>query len=220
MPEQLPAFLSAVVADGFTLQQLAGGSVAGFAFGGLVSRVLQRRVERARAIFLEELKRGEKTLPLDQIDEGVAIAYRYFRAAQEGAARLNLRLMAKVIAGQARQSALYADEFLRHADVIAGLRREEVILLGALQRHWNAPETRAIADDDRMGAVHHLLETELIPEPFADASELAAMQSAVLRTGFLSGVPTFGGAIYRPTRAFQRLCCLVSLEAALRAEPA
>lgn len=219
--ENLPSLLSAVVGDVFGAKQWVAGNLAGYGIAQAVQHLMQRRTTTARDILLDEIRRGEKLLSTREVDESVAVLLRYGRAAQEGAARLNLRLMAKVIAGQAQQSALYADEFLRHADVIAGLRREEVILLGALQRYWNAPETQAMADDDeRMSAVYRLLETELIPEPFADVSELAAMQSAVLRTGFLSGVPTFGGAIYRPTRAFERLCRLVSLDAALKAEPA
>ena len=192
--------------------------MAGYGIAQTVQHLMHRRTTRARDILLDEIRCGEKLLTASEVDGSVAVLL-YGRAAREGAARLNLRLMAKVIAGQARQSTLYADEFLRHADVIAGLRHEEVILLGALQRNWNTAETQAMADDERMSAVYRLLETELIPEPFADASELAAVQSAVLRTGFLSGVPTFGGAIYKPTRAFHRLCRILSLASALKDEP-
>jgi len=40
--------------------------------------------------------------------------------------------MAKVIAGQAHRGNLLADEFLYHADMLASLRREGVLVLGTL----------------------------------------------------------------------------------------
>lgn len=52
------------------------------------------------------------------------------------AARLNLRLLAKMIAGQSAIPPLYADEFLAWADVLASLRRDQVMLLGAVVRHY------------------------------------------------------------------------------------
>lgn len=221
MQEQLPALLSAVVGDAFSAGGWLMGSLTGTGLAVAVQQVQRRRAERARDILLDELSRGEKTLSVPEVEETAAVLLRYGRAAQEGAACLNLRLMAKVIAGQVYQQALYADEFLRHAGLIADLRREEVILLGALQRHWIADAVRALANDhDRMNEVNRLMIAELIPVPFIDIAELAATEDAVVRTGFLSGTATFGGTIYRPTRAFERLCTLVPLGAALDAEPA
>lgn len=219
--ENLPSLLSAIVGDVFGAKQWVAGNLAGYGIAQAVQHLMHRRTSQARDILLDEIRHGEKPLSAPEVDESIAVLLRYGRAAQEGAARLNLRLMAKVIAGQAQQSALYADEFLRHANVIAGLRREEVILLGALQRYWNASETWAKPDDNkRVSEVNRLVGIELIPEPFADGWELAAMQSAVLRTGFLADVPAIGGGLYRPTRAFEHLCGLVSIDAALKAEPA
>ncbi|MGI4807500.1 MAG: hypothetical protein ACRYF2_05255 [Janthinobacterium lividum] len=115
------------------------GNLAGAGFAIAAQHLLRRRVEWARDILLDELRQGEKTLSDLEVEEVVAVLLRYARAAQEGTARLNLRLMAKVIAGQVERGVLYADEFLRNADLIAGLKREEVILLGTIHRHWHAP---------------------------------------------------------------------------------
>lgn len=145
---------------------------------------------------------------------------RYNRAAQEGAARLNLRLMAKVIAGQVRHDVLYADEFLRHAEVLAGLRREEVMLLGALQRHWWASDLQEQSGLDRGNEARRRVIGELVPLPFPDVLEFSAAEAATVRTGFLAGWDTMGGAVYGPTRAFERLCRLIGLDSALEAEPA
>ncbi len=221
MQEQLPALLSAVVGDVFAVKDWVAGNLAGAGFALVAGQLLRRRAVHARDILLDELRRGERTLSAPEVDETVAVLLRYGRAAQEGTARLNLRLMAKVIAGQVQQKVLYADEFLRHADIIASLRREEVILLGALQRHWAAPAVQAMANDhDRMNEAKRLMLAELTPVPFIDIVELAATEDAIVRTGFLAGTEVFGGTIYKPTRTFQRVCALISLEAALEAEPA
>jgi uncharacterized protein with PIN domain len=221
MQEQLPALLSALVGDAFGAGGWLMGNVAGTGIAIAVQQVQRRRAERARDILLDEVRLGEKVLNAPEMEEAAAVLLRYGRAAQEGAARLNLRLMAKVIAGMVYQQALYADEFLRHADVIAGLRREEVILLGALQRHWTAIDVQALPDDhDRMNEAKRRIVAELIPVPFVDIAELTATEDAVVRTGFLAGTETYGGTIYKPTRAFERLSALVPLEAALEVEDA
>lgn len=221
MQEQLPALLSAVVGDVFAVKDWVAGNLAGAGFALVAGQLLRRRAVHARDILLDVLRRGERTLSAPEVDETVAVLLRYGRAAQEGTARLNLRLMAKVIAGQVQQKVLYADEFLRHADIIASLRREEVILLGALQRHWAAPAVQAMANDhDRMNEAKRLMLAELTPVPFIDIVELAATEDAIVRTGFLAGTEVFGGTIYKSTRTFQRVCALISLEAALEAEPA
>ena len=44
--------------------------------------------------------------------------------------------MAKVVKGQFEGAGLYADEFLRHANLLADLEREEVIFLATLHRHF------------------------------------------------------------------------------------
>ncbi len=196
--------------DAFGVKEWFACNIAGAGFALVAGQLLRQRAEQARDILLDELRRGEQTLSAPEVDETVAVLLRYGRAAQEGAARLNLRLMAKIIAGQAQQHVLYANEFLRHADVIAGLRREEVILLGALQRHWDAPAVQALANDhDRMNEAKRLMLAELIPVPFMDIAELAATEDAIVRTGFLAGTETFGGTIYKPTRTFQRICALI-----------
>ncbi|MBB3409210.1 hypothetical protein FHT87_003129 [Rhizobium sp. BK316] len=96
--------------------------------------LMQKRASTARDVLLHEIRQGHAPIEFQDADEAAAITYRYMRAAEEGAARLNLRLLARVIVGSAEGPGLYADDFLRWADVLAGLRREEVIVLGVMQR--------------------------------------------------------------------------------------
>ncbi|MEZ2132871.1 MULTISPECIES: hypothetical protein [unclassified Sinorhizobium] len=96
--------------------------------------LMQKRASTARDVLLHEIEQGRTPIEFHDADEAAAITYRYMRAAEEGAARLNLRLLARVIVGSAEGLGLYAEDFLRWADVLAGLRREEVIVLGVMQR--------------------------------------------------------------------------------------
>jgi hypothetical protein len=113
----MSATLIAVVQDLIGLTPYSVGNVAGVALESL----LKKRVVAAREILLAEIPRGDVTLASAELEEVVAIIYRFLRSAQEGAARRNLRLLAQVIAGQSKNSAISADEFLYYANLLAGL---------------------------------------------------------------------------------------------------
>lgn len=210
MLEHVPSVLSAVVGDAFNAVAWQAGNVAGLSFGLAAQQLLRQRAEAARDILLEEVRRGDKDLTAPEADAVVAILLRYGRAAQEGAARLNLRLMAQVIVGQARLGCLYADEFLRYADTLASLRREEVLLLGTMQRHWKAEPDRAKVMERSCA--------DLVPKVFMDGDDLAAAAGAVTRTGLLMAEACFGGLFFQPTRLLDDLCRLASFEVAVQAE--
>lgn len=172
----------AVVADAMSAYGLpasGAGSAAGLA---VWQKLTASRVEAAREILVDELKRGQRTIFDVPEDELAAVTFRYARAAVEGAARLNLRLLAAVAAGQIEGSGLYADEFLRHADVLASLRREEVLLLGAfLHVAKSVPADTATANEvwqavkGRMDGNHGLNEVQA-----------RALAVSCMRTGYLS----------------------------------
>ena len=197
------------------------GNLTGAGFAVAVQQVQRRRAERARDILLDELDRGEKTLSVPDVEEVAAVLLRYSRAAHEGAARLNLRLMVNVIAGQAKTHCLYADQFLRYADLIAELRREEVILLGTVHRHWHAVDVEILDHGRRQQATRDRARSELVPTPFRDDDDFYASAEAVTRTALLR---TADGVeddymLFQPTRLLDELCDLAPLEAAVRREP-
>ena len=78
---QLPALLSAVVADAFGAGGWLMGNVASAGFAAAAHALLRRRAERARDILLDELRRGERTLSAAEVDETVAVLLRYGLAA-------------------------------------------------------------------------------------------------------------------------------------------
>jgi hypothetical protein len=100
-----------------------------------IQQVFKKRLSDAREILIEEIRDGNKTV-VDAIglDDMVAIVYRYGRAAQEGTARLNLRLLAQVVGGKKISEKLTANKFLYYADIISSLTVEEINLLGRMLR--------------------------------------------------------------------------------------
>lgn len=217
--EQLPALLSAIVGDAFGVRGWLMGNLAGAGFAIAAQKLLRRRLEQARDILLDELRQGERTLSDPEVEDSIAILLRYGRAAQEGTARLNLRLMAKVIAGETQYRILYAHEFLRYADILAGLRREEIILLGTLHRHWHTAEMKSLGDGRRQQAVCNRARTELIPNPFKEADDFYAAAEAVTRTALVRTADAIDEHILiQPTRLLDDLCALAPFEAAVSRE--
>jgi hypothetical protein len=100
--------------------------------------------EQARDILFEELRKANVSdAQAASEDDAIAVVIRYLRAAREGAARLNLRLLAKAIAGKVQSSRLIADEFLQYAEALASLSRDEIIVIGTMYRYWRAHQDLA-----------------------------------------------------------------------------
>lgn len=178
----------------------------------LVQGVLARRRNAAFEILLQELRRGGG--PLAPSDDAIAAVLRYQRAADEGAARRNLRLLAMVIAGKARIGDLKADEFLYVADMLASLRREEIILLATMQRIRRA----WLGKEGGPSPMQQWAITEeaLIPRLFPDKQAMRAVVTACLRTGLLSDDNTMDNSgWYETTRYMDELEAMAPFEAAL-----
>ncbi len=212
MTNRLPAVFGAVLGDILAACQLPGGNLAGMTAEALLRHFLKDRLEAAHAILIAEVRRGSRDITDPEIEEAVSIAYRYIRAAREGTARRNLRLMARVIAGQMEFGALVADEFLRHADTLASLRREEVILLATVCRNLTKPD---VPDEEkRYGKTFISAGPELIPNLFPTADDFSAAAAALTRTGYLVPHPAMGGGTnYGIGSALERLNRLARLDA-------
>ena len=141
-------------------------------------RIFQKRADNARDKAMEEIRAGCGNVLLDAPaeDEFVAIVWRYLRAAEEGTAHLNLRLMAAVLAGQINAKQVHASEFLRWSDLISSLSEVEIIFLATLHRESQCDDAKA-AD---AAARRHL-----IPNVLADEDEFELTARALMRTGLV-----------------------------------
>lgn len=202
----------------------AGGLPGGAMLSEAARRWTSRRIAQARAIWIEELRRGAlDPIDIGQQDEVAAILFRYQRAAVEGAARLNLRLMAAVAAGQAASGAFVADEFLAWSESIAALRREEVILVVEMHRAERSvpPQLESQAADMwRLTGKWEAVHDAVIPDTFRDPDEVQATAAAAMRSGL---VMSTGGTwdvpvTYVTTPRLARLVDLAPIEDAIGRE--
>ncbi|GAC1043828.1 hypothetical protein [Rhizobiales bacterium] len=183
--------------------------------------LLGRRVESAQQVLLDEIKRGDRPLEFHSADEAAAITYRYLRAAEEGAARLNLRLLARVIVGSVENGALYADDFLRWADTLAGLKREEIIVLGVVQRQTEIFED-PFPDDGSIARFWQSCWIALLNEHGMQSSESVAYASSLTRTGLVApntDSPN-GGIAFYGTHLLQELAGMMVVEGILERDKA
>lgn len=207
----MPSSLPAVISDVFGLFSIPGGTMAGEALKAL----FQKRADDAREIMLTAISRGDIRFSETDVEESVAVVYRYLRAAQEGAARVNLRLLAEVFCGQARLGLIKADEFLYYADVLTPLRRDEILLTGCILRYWDEATEHKGGPIERMRSATLGAQNALIPGVFEDREEFLAVADGMRRTGFFSIQATSGGGdLLSPSPVLRRLARLVDFEAA------
>jgi hypothetical protein len=101
-----------------------------------VARISERQRRYARDILMDELKQGRTLIEnVEEVDELAAITLGYIHSAAGGSARLNLRLMAMVIAGLAQRKTLVSSRFLYYASFLSSLSREEIISASTLCRN-------------------------------------------------------------------------------------
>ncbi|RDJ16948.1 hypothetical protein [Rhizobium grahamii] len=195
-------------------------AATGPAAGALTLRVLlEKRTRTARDILLAEIRQGRSLIEFHDADEAAAITYRYMRAAEEGAARLNLRLLAGVIVGSAEGPGLYADDFLRWADILAGLKREEVITLGVIQRLAEQPPV--VSADIAPSLQFWLNCSEVLQREYGLESHAAtATAHALLRTGLVQLVSGSMEIVVvpAPTHELSNLSALLLIEGIITRE--
>lgn len=209
-------FVAAALVDTLSASQVPGAGILGEVAKRALQQRCERRAQEARQILLEELRTGKAVPQNIPLEEPAAIMLRYSRAIQEGVGRTNLRLLAAVLAGQLARGAVYADDFYRWADVLAGLTTDEIVVLAGYLRHM--PEDLRAARGVELGAEVY----RGIYGPETDRwGDFEATRGALLRTGFLS-ISATGGAIgggsnvlFTPTSKLQELGRLVELQGVL-----
>ena len=184
-----------------------------------IRHLLRGRLETARDVFFEESRSGITAGNVPP-DEFVSVALRYLRAAEEGTAKRNLRLMAQVMVRNVPQApSLYADEFLRWADVLATLRREECIAVATLYRLMQEEFAGGAAPENLAGAA--TLKTTIAlaqGDAFADEADVSQALSSATRTGLVQPHSGWGMLVYSTTPLMDKLATIVRLEDMERGE--
>lgn len=218
--DMFASLVGALVSDVAAKENAVLASVFGVAVSDVIQTIRRKRFENVRDIIIEEIRFGRKDIiDAAQIDDIISCLLRIGRAAEEGAARLNIRLMAAAMNGMYSKSRLIADDFLYFSNILSTLKREEVIVLGVFHRHVKWAERES--DRRKLGfEVKNRVKEEIVPDYIGSEEELMAYCGSLLRTGLLELVSGFGGPFYTTTPILDRLSSHVCFESALSRENA
>ncbi len=193
----------------------------------LVGHFFRRRAEMARDILIDEIRHANITDAHAAFeDDAIGIIVRYLRAANEGCARLNLRLLAKAIASKLRSGQLVADEFLKCAEALAPLSRDEIIVIGMLYSvWWGSPHTspRGAADAWDItirGLTRDGMSVERVVAAAARAQRSGLIYGLSAPIGVLQASDLESTTVYRVSPLLIELGQSVDFEDALRREAA
>lgn len=209
----LPRTLAAIAADMVALTDVPVGNVLIEA----VQAVQERRQRQPREILLEELRQGEALIErAEEIDELAAIMLKYVRAAEEGTARLNLRMMAMIIRGMSLKRTLVASRFLYYANFLATLSREEVIAITTLYKNERRSRLKIPIENDARARARADTKAELIPSIFPTERHLNGVLQSASRTGLVVPLSGWGSLVYQTTPLMKEIASLAKLQDALR----
>lgn len=190
--------------------------------GELFRRYWARKAAEVQETLLEEIAQGAAPLIAASDDDGVEIVVRVMNASIAGAARINLRLMAKALVGLAQHPPIYASDFAKYQRAVADLSREEIIAVSAL--YSNFDHALATADPNKPGLVPvnawQKSVTELVPLVFPTENHFRAAVFAAQRTGLvIVGPYAADEGILRASPLMEEVSQLASFEDALKQEP-
>lgn len=179
----------------------------------------------SRDVLFDEIEQGN-TYNI-AADDKISMLHRYTQAAMNGAARLNLRLLAKTINSLAKganeNNPLYANEFNRYAAALESLSHEEVNLLAQLYdiRKRDEDELK-VFDDSKLRSYAHYYATLLYSLEYSNTAQIAevkAMACSLQRTGLLyQTVDSKGAIVYALSPFFDKVIELADFQAALDKE--
>lgn len=189
-------------------------------FAGLAANAattyLTRRFDRGGEILKDEFsRRSAHAADLRDADQLAAAAIRYTRAIKEQAADENLYLLAQAMLGCARRHELWASDFLMHADVLASLTRDELLLIGLIMaedKRWNEMNE----SPDARPTVWHMVTSSALAGIFPDDRYVQSVAARAQRSGYILALSGWGSMVYELSPIGREVRDLVDIEAALQ----
>lgn len=209
--QNLLSFGAAATADMLSALGVPGGN----SLQKLVDSALEKRRQTAREELVEELRAGfHGSTAFEQADAEplIGIMMRYRRAAEEGSARDNLRLLAQIIAGLKKHRSLQLDSFARWSRILEEMTRDQLLVAGAAFVH----------DRDRLAPQPPDEETITFWPSFIAEMKQRGFEEPELRLhcaglavhGLLSAASGWGGLVYEPTSWLRELGLLSDIAGA------
>ncbi len=198
---------------------LAALGLPSSSFSALFGGFLRGKIDESFGILLEELRAGNMSeLHVASENETVAVCYRYLLAARDGAARRNLRLLAKVMVGLAQRDRLYSDEFNKYAGVLENLTREQIIYLGRYYALYQEEKRKADDEGKAREAAKDRLVDELIPHQFPSEQHLEYLVSQAVGLGLLLTSSAWGTLVYRFSPLMDEIAGMADFQEVLKRE--
>lgn len=121
----MTGLVAGILSDCLSLKGIPTGAAS-----AALIKLINKRHAMLREIILGEIRQGN----FNNVDEDdlASVFFRLIRDAEEGVARNNLRLLARMINGMAEKNDLKAPTFLRYASVLASLTETEIDLLSTM----------------------------------------------------------------------------------------
>jgi hypothetical protein len=210
----LPEIIASI-AEAAEWFKTGGISVAGRA---ALDAYLKKRSNAAQTILFDELS-SSRLLP-EQVatqDDGIAVIHSYLRAAWDGRARVNLRLLAKAIVGQLQAGNLVADEFFLYSNALADLTRDEILLLAEMYKMHLRFEKDPPADGGR--GFWNACIAEVVTALGWSEDKVRETAGSCLRSGFVIAESAWGSVGFRISPRFLHLRKTVDFEDAICREP-
>jgi hypothetical protein len=189
-------------------------AVANLAKSGInlaLGHLFKKRELAGFKILEEEFKSGETHPCIVDPESFAGMAYRYNRAVCEGTARVNLRTIARLMAHITSHDDIVVDEFIYYADVLASLRREELVFLVKLH------QTTTAAPGSQSTQIWKALLNSVVPSPFNSKDYVTSLAQSVSRSGFVIPTGDIGNS-YKLSPIGQKIIPLTKCEAALEKE--
>jgi hypothetical protein len=188
--EMIP-WVAAVAGDVLSALKLPGGNTV----AKLGEAFLEKKRREAAEIFIEQVSKGSSE-PINftesEADPLIEIVYRFTKAAGDGAARENLRLLAQIIAGMKKNKALEPDKFRRWANILEQLTRDDLMVIGKAVSIKRNMDLEGAATNPNEFA--NRLRSELNRSGYSNGV-IDALCASLVRTGLILVASGYGGAM-------------------------
>jgi len=218
----LPELVRATVETAFAWAKAELLAPSAGLVGSAIASYLLNRQGSARTILRSELERAGATAhDFKDAEQFAAAAVRYTRAVRDQAADENLRILAQAMVGLARHHEVWASDFLKYADILAPLSRDELIFIGGLMaedaKFYATPRPPESGGDLWKLVIDRLVQSPPATSPLPSLKHLYSTAARATRSGLILFVTgNFAGTYYELSPMGRELREFVDIESVLR----
>ncbi|MFA5593260.1 MAG: hypothetical protein WC989_08105 [Micavibrio sp.] len=161
--------------------------------------LLHKRTDEAFEILLEETRDGVfPSRTPDDISSVLGMMLRYQRAAIEGSAKVNLRIMASIFKGILEQECVYPDKFQSMANRISDLTVEELWVVALVYKYKRAiDEKRERTERDLSFSECDEIGDQIFGKDYKNQDRVLAYCASASRAGLI--MPQYDQNLFRYT---------------------